>query len=75
MRRFSERFPLSRGRMRLEGNLLSRVMEVGDYRRPIDGFYAGSAGGWSECAEQASKQVHQFVVANREQIIARRSAP
>jgi len=55
-----------------EGNLLSTVMEVGDYRRPIDVVFSGVGGVWKECAEQVSKQLHEWVVANREQLAARR---
>ncbi len=58
-----------------EGNLLSTVMEIGDYRRPIDVVFSGTGGVWKECAEQVSKQLHEWVVANREQIAARRRSP
>jgi len=55
-----------------EGNLLSTIMEVGDYRRPIDVVFTGTAGVWRECAEQVSKRLHEWVVTNREQIAARK---
>lgn len=58
-----------------EGNLLSTVIEVGDYRRPLDALFSGIGGVWKECAEQVSKQLHEWVVANRGQIVARRHAP
>ena len=58
-----------------EGSLLSTVLEIGDYRRPIDALFSGFGGVWKECAEQVSKQLHEWVVANREQIAAKRSAP
>ena len=54
-----------------EGNLLSTVMEVGNYKRPIDVVLSGIGGVWKECAEQVSKQLHEWVVANREQLAAR----
>ena len=55
-----------------EGNVLSTVMELGDYHRPIDAMFSGIGGVWKECAEQVSKQLHEWVVANREQIAARK---
>ena len=58
-----------------EGNLLSTVLEIGEYRRPIDAMFSGFGGVWRECAEQVSKQLHEWVVANRQQIAARRLAP
>jgi hypothetical protein len=58
-----------------EGNLLSTVMEFGEYRRPIDSLFSGFGGVWKECAEQVSKQLHEWVVANREQIAAKRRPP
>lgn len=58
-----------------EGNLLSTVLEIGDYRRPIDAVFSGFGGVWKECAEQVSKQLHEWVVSNRAQLAARRRAP
>jgi hypothetical protein len=69
-------FPVGAGAVAVpigtEGNLLETIMEIGDYRRPIDVVFTGTAGVWRECAEQVSKRLHEWVVANREQIAARK---